>query len=77
MKLIIGFALLIGAPALAFTDFACLNDCLNTGTMYGLCQRRCTVADSFPAPTQVDFACVNRCTAQGYNLFLCRERCAY
>lgn len=36
-------ALLLTFPALAQTDYKCVNDCTSNGYMYNLCMQQCTV----------------------------------
>jgi hypothetical protein len=80
-QLILALALLVAGPAVAGTDYVCVNQCTMKGFQYGLCTARCTYPDSASLAVQpsrqTDFACVNQCTRTGLLYGLCLQRCSY
>lgn len=78
---------LLATPAMALTDYQCVNDCTAKGYLYGLCVDRCTVQQApiqqqqaiqaSPPIQRTDYQCLNRCTQAGYQYGLCKAKCSY
>lgn len=93
MKTLLAAALtLASGHAFALTDFTCLNQCTNSGSVYQFCHQKCTVPDQSamgtPQPLaddpmrtqrmkQIDFKCMNDCTQGGYQYGFCKAKCEY
>lgn len=83
-------SLTLAVPALAATDYQCMNDCTNRGYMYQYCKSRCSYDTTpqweqplqqnpynTPRIPQTDYQCLYDCTSKGYLYQFCKERCSY
>lgn len=70
--------LLVGATSFAGTDYKCMQDCLEQGSLYGYCQRKCSYDDAPPPQVkQTDFQCMQNCMDRGYLYGYCQSRCSF
>lgn len=86
MKKFILLALFLISPAMAATDFQCVNDCTSKGYMYNYCTDRCSYSTGYDQPQQTrqpqrikqtDYKCLSDCTARGYMYNYCQQQCSY
>lgn len=79
MRIAVLFSLMSVSSAVAFerTDYNCLNQCTESGSMYSFCKSKCSY-DSDPAPSaRTDYSCMDRCQSSGSMYSFCKSKCSY
>lgn len=80
MKLALGLiSLLFSVQSFAVTtDYACVDNCTNSGMMYGLCKKRCSYEEEeLKKVKSTDYSCVSKCYQQGSLYSFCKAQCSY
>jgi hypothetical protein len=80
-KAICSICLLIFAAAgvAQSTDYQCMSDCTNSGSMHSFCKSKCSYERGYSpqADKRTDYNCQQKCTDNNYSYSYCKQACEY